>query len=301
MTGSLGMKAFIGLSARIGSDPLLVQASSGNTSLKLAGMLWIKASGKWLARAMDEGSFVPLPLAELHSRLGRNEDVSASGGPSIETAMHAVISRRVVIHVHSVNTIAWAVRRDGERQLSERLAGLNWRWIPYEASGLPLAHAVKSAVTASPKTNVFVLANHGLVVCGDDCASAENLLARVESCLSVSPRSEPQFSDSVTARILQGGVLFPCQAMFLGTKPLLLTDSLRDTLTDIQGSVLTGLLQVVGRIDESAPIRYLTETEIADLLCRDIHGYLQSVEKNAVKAAVPSAYLRSTRSGPSSR
>ena len=27
--------------------------------------------------------------------------------------MHAVMPHRVVIHVHSVNAIAWAVRRDG--------------------------------------------------------------------------------------------------------------------------------------------------------------------------------------------
>jgi len=34
------------LSARVGRDPLLVQASSGNTSMKLDGVLWIKALGQ---------------------------------------------------------------------------------------------------------------------------------------------------------------------------------------------------------------------------------------------------------------
>ena len=37
-------------SARVGNNPLLVQAGSGNTSIKLDGVLWIKASGKWLGR-----------------------------------------------------------------------------------------------------------------------------------------------------------------------------------------------------------------------------------------------------------
>ena len=36
------------LSARVGSDPLLVQAAGGNTSLKDKGVMWIKASGTWL-------------------------------------------------------------------------------------------------------------------------------------------------------------------------------------------------------------------------------------------------------------
>jgi len=55
--------------------------------------------------------------------------------PSIETAMHAVLRHRVVLHVHSVNAIAWAIRLDGPDRLTERLAGLHWQWIPYAASG----------------------------------------------------------------------------------------------------------------------------------------------------------------------
>jgi rhamnose utilization protein RhaD (predicted bifunctional aldolase and dehydrogenase) len=35
------------LSARIGSDPLLTQASTGNSSMKLDGAFWIKVSGRW--------------------------------------------------------------------------------------------------------------------------------------------------------------------------------------------------------------------------------------------------------------
>ena len=39
------------LSASVGADPLLVQGAGGNTSLKQAGLLWIKASGTWLMNA----------------------------------------------------------------------------------------------------------------------------------------------------------------------------------------------------------------------------------------------------------
>src|SRR5256885_4911447 len=65
--------------------------------------------------------------------------------PSIETAMHAVLRHRVVIHVHSINAIAWAIRVDGPGQLRERLAGLHWQWIPYTASGIPLARQIEKA------------------------------------------------------------------------------------------------------------------------------------------------------------
>ena len=46
------LSALAALSARIGRDPLLAQASSGNTSIKLREAMWIKASGKWLIDAI---------------------------------------------------------------------------------------------------------------------------------------------------------------------------------------------------------------------------------------------------------
>jgi rhamnose utilization protein RhaD (predicted bifunctional aldolase and dehydrogenase) len=52
-------------SARIGIDPRLTQASTGNSSIKLEDVQWIKASGKWMADAMDEDILIPLDLATL--------------------------------------------------------------------------------------------------------------------------------------------------------------------------------------------------------------------------------------------
>ena len=105
------------LSARVGNDPLLVQASNGNTSVKLDGILWIKASGKWLAHAMQEAMFVSVELASVKKAIQNNKEIAPhydlrdEPRPSIETPMHAILRHRVVIHVHSVNAIAWAIRR----------------------------------------------------------------------------------------------------------------------------------------------------------------------------------------------
>ncbi len=241
------------LSARVGSDPLLVQASNGNTSIKLDGILWIKASGKWLAHAMQEEMLVPLELAEVKESIRTGAEIESRYAqkdelrPSIETAMHALLRHRVVIHVHSINAIAWAIRLDGPDQLKERLAGLHWQWIPYAASGIPLAREIEKAVASSPETDVLILGNHGLVVCGRDCYAAEKLLCEVERRLAITPRRFPkpdttvlsliarfsrwQFpdvdslhalgTDAVSRKIVKGGVLYPCQAIFLGqTVPL---------------------------------------------------------------------------------
>src|ERR1700685_3581211 len=85
--------ALLKLSGRIGRDPLLAQASSGNTSLKRDGTLWVKASGKWLADADREEILVPVKLAECLDRFRRGDPVPAFDEsswathlrPSIET------------------------------------------------------------------------------------------------------------------------------------------------------------------------------------------------------------------------
>jgi Class II Aldolase and Adducin N-terminal domain len=86
--------------------PRLVQASNGNTSIKLDGILWIKASGKWLAHAMKEEMFVPLELAKVRVSIQNDTEIASPYtpnhelSPSIETAMHALLRHRVVLHVH---------------------------------------------------------------------------------------------------------------------------------------------------------------------------------------------------------
>jgi rhamnose utilization protein RhaD (predicted bifunctional aldolase and dehydrogenase) len=321
------------LSARVGSDPLLVQASNGNTSIKLDGILWIKASGRRLADAMREEVLVPVELAkgreavENYTETAERKVLENEMRPSIETAMHAVLSHRVVLHVHSINAIAWAIRLDGPDQLKERLHGLHWQWIPYTPSGIPLAQEIEKAVARAQETDVFLLGNHGLVVCGDDCVNAEELLYEVERRLAIAPRPFPkpdntvlkmiagfsgwQFpdfeplhalgTDEVSLKILKGGVLYPCQAIFLGqTMPLLppafaasqfresleSKDStppfvaversgvmLNEKMTSAQRATLIGLMQVTQRTEESARLRYLNEAEVENVLSMDAHGY----------------------------
>jgi len=325
------------LSARVGSDPLLVQASNGNTSIKLDGILWIKASGKWLAHAMQEEMLVPLELAEVKEAIRRDREIASNHAakgelrPSIETAMHAVLGHRVVIHVHSINAIAWAIRLDGPGQLEERLAGLHWRWIPYVASGMPLAREVEKAVAGAPETDVLILGNHGLVVCGQNCCTAERLLGEVERRLTIIPRGFPKpdttvlamiarFSkwrfpdvdslhalgtDAVSRKILKGGVLYPCQAIFLGrtmplvppaavfskyaesprgqdkTPPFVAVERsgvmLNEQMTSAERATLIGLMQVTQRTEESARLRYLKGAEVTDVLSKDAYGYKKVV------------------------
>jgi rhamnose utilization protein RhaD (predicted bifunctional aldolase and dehydrogenase) len=192
------------LSARVGADPLLVQAAGGNTSLKADGVMWIKASGTWLKDAAARDIFVPLDHAAIMSALARNDpacesctafvrtDLNSTGlRPSIETTVHALMPQRVVLHVHCVNTIAWAIRADAEARLGELLQGFTWAFIPYARPGLPLAGAIQSRMR--PGVDVLVLGNHGLAVAADTVEQAEALLTQVVTTLTrpVRPAAKP--------------------------------------------------------------------------------------------------------------
>lgn len=336
MIASSQIGSLLDLSSRIGNESLLVQAGTGNTSVKLDGVLWIKASGKWLAHARDEEILIPVSLDETLRRIEQNIDPAGQTalvggkllGTSVETAMHAVLPHPVVLHVHSVNTIAYAVRLDGEARLAELFEGLRWAWIPYVQSGLPLARAIRHALERNPQTDVLVLANHGLVVAGDSCESAEALLREVERRVATTPRFAPEpaweeinriaasagmrapqntvihslGTDAAACRAVTQGILYPCQAIFLTpqarslpastaaadlpalNEPFVLIQDcgalVRQKLNATEFATLNGLVQVLLRIPEDAPIRYLTADEVSELLCADVYHYREMVEGN---------------------
>lgn len=233
------------VSARIGKDLSLIQGPGGNTSVKDESELWVKASGCWLADALDKPIFLGLDrqvIAGVADGYSVPEHAILAGyssstlRPSIETALHALMPQRVVIHAHAVNAMAISVLRDGEALASRYLADLNWGWIPYRRPGEPLARAVGEMIRATPR-DILLLQNHGVVVGGRTATEAEELLAEVERRLEMPvrrfrrdapslPTSSVRFEpDAVAApfaldpgsfAVLTGGALIPDQVVFLG-------------------------------------------------------------------------------------
>jgi rhamnose utilization protein RhaD (predicted bifunctional aldolase and dehydrogenase) len=308
------------LSARLGCDPLLVQANNGNISVKLDGVLWIKASGKWLANVKREETFVPVKLAVIKESLRTNMEIAqiyardSQLRPSIETAMHAVLQHHVVVHVHSVNTIAWAIREDGPRQLNKRLAGLRWQWIPYVSSGIPLAREIEKLLCDAPETNIFILGNHGLVVCGSDCECVEALLREVERRLAIIPRPSPEpvaglftvisrssqwrfpdlpalhalGTDAISRMILRKGVLYPCQLIFLGREIPMLPCSV--PLSRLADHFSAGVeAQAYAVVDGGGVI---VNEKINSVVYETLIGLMQVVQR--VEAFAPLRYLTET-------
>ena len=184
------------VSARVGRDMTLVQGAGGNTSVKEGEILWVKASGAWLSEADKRDIFVPVDLPGALRALKQGiekmpvADPAAKLRPSIETSLHALLPHRVVLHVHAVNTIAWAFCLGVEQEVAQRLDGLAWARVPYRRPGLPLSQVVAETL-AQCRPDVLILGNHGLLVGAADCAGAEALVHEVERRLHLPVRPAP--------------------------------------------------------------------------------------------------------------
>jgi len=236
---------FINFSAKIGSDKNLVQGGGGNTSFKIENNIWIKASGFKLADAIKKNIFVKLNLEKAFIDIANNDAKYALSlnekctlKPSIETAFHVLISRKVVIHLHSLNTIKWAVLKEGKKRISNLLNGLNWSWVGYAKPGFDLAELIKQEGTK----DIYILQNHGLILTGDSIDQVDSLLNLVEKRLYV--KSDFDFKQTTPSnsniyfkgwsflnfpeinylatnpkamRIFTGGILYPDQVVYLGS------------------------------------------------------------------------------------
>lgn len=322
-----GLAELAAFSAELGGDPEQVQAAGGNTSLKDAGTLWVKASGLWLADALQRDIFVPVALAPVLAGIAADAadpvdaavvaELNLAGlRPSIETTLHALLPHRIVVHTHSVRTIALAIREDGEERVAERLAGLRWAWIPYCKPGLPLTRMVAAALAHDP-ADVLVLGNHGLVVGAESVAAARDLLAAVEHRLDAPTRRlpppaappaveqghrlprhasvhslaiEPQRLDRACA-----GSLYPDHVIFLGPAArttgtaadpakLLLRPGAGALLAEDTGAsadeLALCLALVLERVSEAARLRYLTATDEAELMNWDAEQYRQALARS---------------------
>lgn len=316
------------LSARVGSNPLLVQAAGGNTSLKVSEIIWIKASGTWLKDANARDIFVPLDHAAILNSLRHNDpscetcadfirsDLNATGlRPSIETTVHALMPQRVVLHVHCVNTIAWAIREDAKARLSERLRDFAWMFIPYARPGLPLANAIAS--NQQPGVDVLILGNHGLVVAADTVQAAESLLDSVVTALSRPVRDAVKPNRAALARRCEGTayspavqdethalatdrlalirsqscVFYPDHVVFLGVGVATSFDR-NSPLVAVPGEGVfihneakaaiepmgRCLADVMRRVEDSDPLVALTDTDVDRLVNWDAEKYRQTLK-----------------------
>lgn len=319
------LRELAALSVRIGRDPEQVQAAGGNSSIKQGGVLWVKASGLWLRDALDRALFVPVDLAAVRRVIGEGneadvraatlEDRNPAGlRPSIETSLHALLPQRIVLHTHSVRTIAHAIREDAQALLQEKLGGLAWVWVPYVHPGLALTRAIRDAI-GTCAVDVVVMGNHGLVITSDTVEGAAARLEQVERRLDLpttaasttAPSNLPPglrpvahgkahalAHDATMRKRALSGSFYPDHVIFLGPAARTGTEDgsfARLTLLEGQGAFLPAdagpsadelalcLALVLERVPQEAALVRLTPGAEAALLDWDAEKYRQALQR----------------------
>ena len=259
--------------ARIGTDPLLVQGPGGNVSWKANDVLWIKASGKWLAKACDEEIFVPVSLSYLQEAIS-NKNFSCSPSilgdtklrPSIETMLHALMPQKVIAHLHAVEALAHLVRKNAETRLAELINdSIKWVFVDYYKPGAELAACVSAKLTLIPDAEVIFLKNHGIVIGAPDIRNLERILKKITKLLFTKPflselipfdfviknspntflndfafATDPEINRLSTnsyliSRVQNDWALYPDHVVFLGDSAIVINDTTAEYKSEIIG------------------------------------------------------------------
>lgn len=241
------------ISEHIGVNPMLIQGSGGNSSIKIGEEMFIKASGKWLADASKKKIFVNVSWKKINQNVFQKKKEPLLGTiigdnslrPSIESTLHALMPFKVVLHTHPVELLSLLARKNVKSILKNLLQDLNWIWVDYACPGIELTKKVQ-AVLNKKNVEILILENHGLVVGSESCQGVVNLTQELERrfrqpkrFFNISDEKKLQFysqklnmkpaNNSIIHSLaidntsykycsMQSTILYPDQAVFLGPK-----------------------------------------------------------------------------------
>src|SRR6266536_947408 len=206
-------------SHRLGADRRNTNWAGGNASVKgpaddpVTGrpveLLWVKGSGGDLGTLTEQGLSI-LRLDRLRSLVGvypgaDREDEMASafdyclhgrGGaaPSIDTAMHGLVTAAHVDHLHPESGIALATAADGEA-LTKQCFGGRVAWVPWRRPGFQLGRDVAAIQRANEDCVGVVLGGHGITAWGSSSRECEarslEIIRGAERFIAERGRPEP--------------------------------------------------------------------------------------------------------------
>jgi rhamnulose-1-phosphate aldolase/alcohol dehydrogenase len=212
-------------SHRLGSDPRNTNYAGGNTSAKgqvsdpttgdHVEVMWIKGSGGDLGTLTESGLSVLRidrlrGLVSVHRGEEHDDEMVAnlsyclhgSGGaaPSIDTAMHGLVNRTHVDHLHPDSGIALATARNGE-EITRQCFGDSVVWVPWRRPGFTLGLEIAQIQRDNPQAIGCILGGHGITAWGDtsqECeANSEHIIRTAELFIQENGRPNP-FGDFIS-------------------------------------------------------------------------------------------------------
>lgn len=171
------MKNLVDYSRKYGSDPELVLAGGGNTSMKENGVLYVKGSGCALS-SIEPENFVRMDIAALRDIVNRDypaEDSAREAAflkdcndamlpgeegkrPSVEALLHALFPQRYVLHLHPALVNGLTCGNNGEAMSKELFPEAIW--VPACKPGYTLAKLLADKI--GEDTDTVLLQNHGV-------------------------------------------------------------------------------------------------------------------------------------------
>jgi rhamnulose-1-phosphate aldolase/alcohol dehydrogenase len=206
-------------SHRLGSDPRNTNYAGGNASVKATDvdpatgkpveLLWVKGSGGDLGTLTEAGLAVLRldrlrGLVEVYPGEEREDEMvaafdyclhgKAAAAPSIDTAMHGLVSAPHVDHLHPDSGIALACSVDGEA-LTKDCFGERVLWVPWRRPGFQLGLDIAAIASDHPEAIGVVLGGHGITAWGstsDECeARSLEIIRTAEEYIESHGRAEP--------------------------------------------------------------------------------------------------------------
>jgi rhamnulose-1-phosphate aldolase len=183
-------------SNRLGADRKNTNYAGGNTSAKgtdvdpvtteAVDLMWVKGSGGDLGTLTEPGLAVLRidrlrALVDVYPGIDREDEMVAAfdfcahgkGGaaPSIDTAMHGLVTAPHVDHLHPDSGIAIATAADGEA-LTKKIFGDKVAWVPWRRPGFQLGLDIAAIQAEHPEAVGVILGGHGITAWGetsDEC------------------------------------------------------------------------------------------------------------------------------------
>lgn len=177
-------------SNRLGADPKNTNYAGGNASAKgldidpvtdePVELMWVKGSGGDLGTLIESGLAVLRldrlrALVDVYPGIDREDEMVAAfdfcahgkGGaaPSIDTAMHGLVTAPHVDHLHPDSGIALATAVAGQ-ELTTKVFGDKVVWVPWRRPGFQLGLDIAAIQAEHPEAVGVILGGHGITAWG---------------------------------------------------------------------------------------------------------------------------------------
>src|SRR5947209_17924915 len=209
----------IARSNRLCADPRTTNYAGGNTSAKGSAtdpvtgqpveLVWVKGSGGDLGTLTEAGLAVLRldrlrALADVYPGVDREDEMVGAfdfclhgrGGaaPSIDTAMHGLVTAPHVDHLHPDSGIALATAADGEA-LSRECFGDRVAWVDWRRPGFQLGLDIAAIAEKNLQAIGCILGGHGITAWGatsEECeANSLEIIRTAERFLAERGKAQP--------------------------------------------------------------------------------------------------------------